>query len=224
MQAWGDSLEEHRRHASFHTEGWPMTREVGFTCSCTGEEMTWRISIPSLREQLPEARASFQRMYSEESRRCAARDARQMGKAQKRARALLHRHLTREQRWTLRVGYFDVVGQDGRTYRVENGSCQNVWALEDGRKGTNYCIVAAGTRIPTYDMMLAQKVMLECDLAHFMSVARRRDGAGGQWENPDGSPAHAAPLTVSRQDVEGVAEWTARRIGQGTGEADADAR
>lgn len=209
MQAWGDALLEHSRHPTFHTEGWALEREVGFTCSCTGEERTWRIRLTSLAEQLPAARESFQRIRLGEYRREGHRLARETLHANRRAKALLHRHLRRDQRHELRgFGYFTVVGQDGHSYRVKEGTCQNVFLLEGDIETVRYCIVPDGIRIPTYDLMLAQKIMLECDIENFKKTANFYligvEGPRNQRE--------PTPYTVTREDVDEPVLWAQRQL------------
>lgn len=49
-------------------------------------------------------------------------------KAQVKVRSLLHRYLTREQRYSLRkLHEFTMTGKDGRTYLVTEGSGMNVF-------------------------------------------------------------------------------------------------
>lgn len=225
-QFWSDALEEHRVHATFRTQGWAFERAVGFTCSCSGQERTWKLSLVSLRDMVPEARDAFMRLYNAQIRRDGVRRRKDEQKAQKRAKALLGRHLTREQRETLRAGFFDLIGQDGQTYRVEKGSCQNVWRLDcDGQKSTQFCVVPDGVHIPNFDLMLIHKLMLELDIAGFMKVANRREPGDGEWRRPDGT-VHGVQVEpeaprVTRADVENVERWTVGRLA-GTEARDAD--
>lgn len=180
---WGTALEAHRRHQGFHTEGWVFERQMGFTCRCDGREQTWKIPLSSLKECPQEVRDTFTRLYAADRRRDGIRNAREERKAQKRAKALLHKYLSKEQRWSLRArGFFDVTGQDGLPYRVKDGTCQNVFLLEDGEETTAYCAIPVNERIPTNDLMLAHKVMLESDIQVFMKVARRREKGSLEWQ------------------------------------------
>jgi hypothetical protein len=93
--------------------------------------------------------------------------------ADRRSKALLHQLLTREQRWSLRGrGSFLVTAQDGRTYEVTKA--HGVRLIVDGRPHTSYCIHPAGD-LPVYDVMVAQKLLLEADVGHFLAVANARD-------------------------------------------------
>ena len=197
MRYWAIALEEHRRHPSFRTHGWAYSREVGFTCECTGQEQEWRVSLMHLREMLPRAREAFlhihdsRRLHGNKTRRRARR------RADRRAKALLHRHLTREQRWELRATRsVTVTGQDGRTYRITEGSCNNVFLLEDGEERFRLCAVADFSSelsprvlrdgqtavtldgqgyiasLPVHDLMLAQKLLIESDIRAYLSVAQ----------------------------------------------------
>lgn len=89
------------------------------------------------------------------------------------ALVLLKQHLDEAQLQELEAFRgFHVVGADGRTFRVHYATHGNVFSVEDGRPDTNYCIVfASEKRIPVYDLMLAQKVLLEGAIEMFLSTA-----------------------------------------------------
>src|SRR5580704_8860596 len=108
MRLFHTNIIQHQDHATFHTEGWPQLLEIGFSCSCSGERQEWRISIMHIREELPEARESIYRIHQRLLVREELRRKKKLSKANKRAKALLHRYLSKEQRWTLRIGYFDI--------------------------------------------------------------------------------------------------------------------
>ena len=101
-----------------------------------------------------------------------ARDRERREAVQKRARELLCRSLTREQRQSLgEHGYFDLnVG--GRHYRIRQGTHGNVRLLNGGQEVTSYCIQPNG--VPTEDAMLAQKLLLETDEPSFLRIANAR--------------------------------------------------
>lgn len=184
LEFFAAALEEHQAHRTFHTHGWAYSREVGFTCNCSGAEQEWRVSLTRIREMLPDARDSFMRMYEERLRPALGSDfslppgmgrrvwRRKVASARRRARSLLHRHLTREQRWDLRGSHsFEVVGQDGRAYQITEGSCNNVFLLEGGERRFRLCVVAK-VNIPIYDLMLAQKLMIESDIRSYLKLAQ----------------------------------------------------
>lgn len=86
---------------------------------------------------------------------------------------MLHRLLTREQRWSLRAtNSFVVIGQDGRTYEVREG--MPVQLIEAGQPKTSYCIHPI-TRLPPHDVMVAQKLLLETNIEHFLATANATD-------------------------------------------------
>jgi hypothetical protein len=98
--------------------------------------------------------------------------------AQERARQLLWEHLSEPQRAELdTTGTFVVVARSGRQYRITAATTFNV---EDER-GNDYCIQFRTDRqcrgVPVEDLMLAQKVLLECDEAEFLRVANKRNAA-----------------------------------------------
>lgn len=116
-----------------------------------------------------------------------ARDARDAGLAQRRARALLVQHLTTEQRRTYEAyAYFDVdVG--GKTYRIRQGTHGNVRLLEKPTgprmavpavEKISFCAQPSG--VPDEDAMLAQKLMLETEERKFLEIANWTDLATGR--------------------------------------------
>jgi hypothetical protein len=99
-----------------------------------------------------------------------------MARSERRAKALLFRYLAREQKWELRAyRRFTVVGQDGLTYRIYAWSGMNVRLVEGDKEVCSLCVVAKlENPVPTLDLMLAQKVLLENDISQFLKIAIRR--------------------------------------------------
>lgn len=99
------------------------------------------------------------------------------------ARALLYRWLTRDQKRDLeRTGGFEVVGSDGKRFRIHKWVGGNVAEMgEGGRWTTSHCVVVnpVATSVPVYDLMLAQKVLIESDAGAFreLAVTRNIEGA-----------------------------------------------
>jgi hypothetical protein len=87
------------------------------------------------------------------------------------ARVLLERTLTPEQRHDLLIrGYFYVKGKRFN-YRIREGHSGNVDALDEaGCVVGRYCAYPLG-RVPVYDVMLAQKLWLETDEGMFLKKA-----------------------------------------------------
>ncbi len=162
------SFTEHRHHETFRLQDWPYSREMGFTCGCSGVEREWRVSITDIRNALPEARATFMRMRE----RVLGPEKKKRTKAERKAKSLLYRFLNREQKRELHLQKsFTVLGGDGRTYQVTWGSCNNVRLLENGRPRFSLCLVSKEF-LPTADLMLAQKVLLEADPDRFLRTAQ----------------------------------------------------
>jgi hypothetical protein len=93
--------------------------------------------------------------------------------AEKRAAKILDRHLTHKQRRELaRKKYFHVRGQDGRTYQVTAHSQQNVFLIENGRRTMQFCAVSS-VHIPIPDLLLAQKLLIEHNIEHFLAIANK---------------------------------------------------
>lgn len=171
------AVSRHKNHESFQVEGWPMERELGFTCACSGEAREWRVSISSLREALPEAREAFMRFRDHHMNRGNKVRKHKLRQSERKARDLLYRFLTREQKWQLRgTGVFTVQGGDGRTYEVGSGT----YLVKEGKRRSSFCLVAAKSSLPRHDMMLAHKVLLEGDPEAFLRTAHSCD-----LENPN---------------------------------------
>jgi len=90
-----------------------------------------------------------------------------------RARELLFAYLTRVQRQEIEQRRaFTVRGQSGQLYRIGVGSVANIEVLDEaGRVGYRLC--ACPQRLPTWGVMLAQKLMLESREAEFLGIAVR---------------------------------------------------
>jgi hypothetical protein len=172
---WIDLFHEHRRHPTFRIRGNPLTLEYAFTCECT-EEIEWRVTIRELK-QLELSPRTYDLIFR------LARDHARLGqwkrncaKAEKRAKALLYKYLTREQKWELRAtDSFIIIGQDGKRYRISKNECQNVFMMDGDRDKYRLCVVPKGTWIPVYDLMLIQKFMIELDIETFWSLANAID-------------------------------------------------
>ena len=98
--------------------------------------------------------------------------------ARRRARALLRAHLSPAQREELeRWAAFSVVAQSGRRYRITSVAPFNV---RDEAAGNDYCLQFGyeSSGVPIEDLMLAEKLLLECDEAAFLATANERPGAG----------------------------------------------
>lgn len=206
MTYWGSAFDEHQRHASFAIQGWAFSREVGFTCGCSGCDQEWRISLTSLRSMLPQAREAYLhlqglRRHPVPGTKLLRRDRR---RADARAKALLHRALSREQRWELRATKaFTVQGKDDKTYLITEGSTSNVKLLENGVQTHSLCVVAKGTALPVHDLMLAQKLLLEHNPEAFWGLAVVRD------LRPQ---AQAVVPEITDEDLEDPTEWVHHRL------------
>lgn len=89
---------------------------------------------------------------------------------QQRARAVLLAHLDDAQRAEYeQYRRFRVRGQDGREYEIRHGRQQNVYLRESRNWVILYCITHPS--MPDEDIMLAQKLMLEANIAEFLRVA-----------------------------------------------------
>jgi hypothetical protein len=90
--------------------------------------------------------------------------------AERRARDLLLRVLTAKQRREFELcGYFTVEAPGRGRFCILPWRSLNV---VEPRTGDCYCGMPEG-RLPVYDLMLSQKLLLENDPQHFFSVANR---------------------------------------------------
>jgi hypothetical protein len=93
--------------------------------------------------------------------------------AYERGLALLMDWLTPKQRERLKEhGCFEVEGSDTRRrYRIRHGQVQNVDELDcDGNYVRGWCFAPAGNLVPG-DVMLAQKIALECNERKTLRIA-----------------------------------------------------
>lgn len=97
-------------------------------------------------------------------------------RASERARILLYQHLTPEQIADVEDrGYFICIGADERTYKIMQRHTHNVFLLDrQGRPRVEFCIVTRSP-LPTYDLMLLQKFLLESSPEVFWQEANRWD-------------------------------------------------
>lgn len=232
LAVWERALEEHRRHPSFRVQTWPYSREYGFTCECGEHEEEWRIDITRFKDMLPEVRARVLSFFQHHVRRSAKLNRKKSQAANYRARSLLHRHLTRQQRAELRhTRAFKILGRDGRTYEITEGTATNVF-LE--HEGTRYalCVVPKEEGLPLYDQLLAQKIMLETDPDAFLRLAKvvntvTRQGydSGGFLLGDEPRPWSRetigeirARLHLTPEQIEAPQEWVEERLREATTE------
>jgi len=96
--------------------------------------------------------------------------------ASDRAFKLLNGFLTTHQKKELQEKeHFHVVGQDGETYRIDVQKHQNVYLMKGNRRAIRYCAIMKDVRIPMYDMLLAQKLLIETDIQRFKEIANAKD-------------------------------------------------
>jgi hypothetical protein len=177
IAAWVRALEEHSGHRGFRAEGWAYSREVGFSCGCAEcGDQEWRLNLAHWREVDPRVREYFSRLYRQVDLAGSKKKRRDLRRADIKAKAILHSQLTREQRWELRATKaFTITARNGKQYRITEGSASNVQLLEGGLPVQSLCVVAQGVQLPVYDLMLAQKLLLEASPEHFLQLAVVRD-------------------------------------------------
>ncbi len=197
---WSRALRDHFQHDTFHSEDWPVERCLGFCCSCLGEndEQVWMVPIGTVRMASQEVQDALQFIRAREKVTPAEWHEMRMDrirvaqgvtefvesvkktllyKYRKRAMRLLEKHLTPPQlRQFKKKTCFTVIAKDGKTYRIENGSSGNVFLMEGRKKVIQYCIVFKDhAPLPNFDLMLAQKLILETDPELFLKTANATD-------------------------------------------------
>jgi hypothetical protein len=225
LSVWDAALQEHKTHATFRVQTWAYTLEYGFTCACSGTEHEWRIFIGDLKAQLPAARESCMRLFRHHAKAGNKLQRREQAKATMRAKALLHRYLTKEQRIELRnTKAFTMRGKDGRRYHITTGSCTNVFIEHEGQR-FSLCVIPKDW-LPTYDTMLAQKVMLETDPEAFLRLARVKNVKTQEYFESGGFLCGDVPLPLmvrsireplslvelTNEQVMNPQEWVAARL------------
>ncbi len=91
------------------------------------------------------------------------------------ARALLIDNLDADQRKQFEAAQtFEVLSRDGkRIYQVRYGKAGNVFLMKNGKPVSKFCIHPTDSRIPTEDVMLVQKLMIEGAEEEFLRIANR---------------------------------------------------
>lgn len=108
---------------------------------------------------------------------CVPRDSelgRQVQAARKRAEGLLLSFLTERQQEQAANGWFELIGSDGETYRIELGAYSG--NVLEFRKGVPYrrwcCYPNYRSPVPTADLILGQVLALRTDAVRFKRIAR----------------------------------------------------
>jgi hypothetical protein len=181
VDIWKERLDEHKRHPTFRMHSDPQALSMGFSCRCSGAHEVFNVNIRDIRAALPAAREAAMRAFNYYSKAGTKKLRKERHKADMTARALLFRHLTREQKWDFRAtGQFLVQDKDGRSYTIRKAYGHNVKLLdENGQPSYEFCVVPKDESLPVHDLMLAYKVVLESDAAKFLKVANVKDLKNG---------------------------------------------
>jgi hypothetical protein len=100
-----------------------------------------------------------------------------------RALKLLLTFLSPDQQAELRASrHFHVRAKNGALFRIDAKPHQNIFMIENGKEVTQYCVVSKSS-IPVYDLMLAQKLMLESNFEEFTRLANSWDVRQGRHRN-----------------------------------------
>lgn len=127
-------------------------------------------------EHVHAERARLYEVRQAEQRVKIAQEKEELKQAGARALTLLLSQLDPSQQATYQEhGYFDLTSEEGHLYRLYKGISGNVKRL-DGitlNEVTSYCAHPVGL-MPANDVVLAQKLMLECNEHEFLRVANAR--------------------------------------------------
>ena len=217
LTVWDEALQIHKRHPGFLVQTWAYTREYGFTCPCSGTKQEWKVDVGCLKEMVPDALEAVRVLYEHHSKFGQKKVRRERARAEVRARSLLHRYLTKEQRAELRAtASFTTTGKDGRTYQVTKDK-----GILVEHEGVPYSLcVHPRDWVPTLDTMLAQKVMLETDPETLLRIANATNlsthesvGKGSVLlGEPQPPRAKRAPLVeLTDEQLENPREWVETR-------------
>jgi len=166
-------VSEHEGHRTFRAQSWPRERCWGFTCGCGEEELEVKIPITDIRHLDAQDMYVLYNSFNQMFERYRIRERRDKGPAIKRAKILLHKHLTRNQILELKhCKEFTVIGKDGNEYLITEGACNNVRLVENGVVTKSFCIVFKDHEpLPMYDLMLIQKLLLETNPEEFWKIS-----------------------------------------------------
>lgn len=225
MLAWYRSFLEHRSHSTFEVQSWPYTREYGFTCGCQEPKQAWRIGVTSLVDLVPEYRTRVQNSFQQRVNAGQKARRREAVRANHQSRALLHRYLTPLQRQELRAtGSFRMQDRDARTYTLSKTS--NLTLGSGEAVYTLCCHPVNSEELPFYDILLAQKIMIETDPEAFLRLAHATNESTKEHYDSAGIPILGDPPAPKQEELadEWVAEltnevlenprqWVAERLG-----------
>jgi hypothetical protein len=167
---WGYEVGQKWRELLAAVEGLPEPPDEAWFAT------HWSFA-PNPEQTLAVAVDAWERHQEAKARRAA------WDQAQQRARTLLLGCLDEEQRAEFEQRkQFRVKASDGYTYLITHKSHAGVWRLDGARFLANCCLIPRDNpgwlgedTIPVYDLMLAQKLMLEGDLEGFLKTAHVRE-------------------------------------------------
>lgn len=183
---WGFWISETTTSSVTYPDTWTRWYDSTSTATTTTDLATWRAIRASAEMQwhwwqtasrgpaIHVAPPRVDPLVAAEARRQEELKRQSSVEATQRAEELLLGHLSEEQA----AGYrdqkkFRVVGQDGHIYEVNcKKHHQNIRRLEGDRAVEEFCIYMRGA-IPLADNLLAQKLMLECDIQKLKEIANR---------------------------------------------------
>ena len=180
---------EHHLHDSFEWDDEPRNLTLGFTCNCSGNNQSWHVPLTFFHNLETNFRRLFNRVRQARNVHTADRIEAQLAReqefnlavkckkktiAEKTAYRLLRRHLNRQQRRELEhLDAFRVKDPEGREYWIEKRPHTNVKLVDGNKELAKYCAVFNSIGLPIYDLMLAQKFLIESEPKKFFDVAIR---------------------------------------------------
>lgn len=152
----------------------------GRVSSPTGVSYRVHTSRPFPFETEPETeeerarRQEQEEAWREQERERGRAERQAMEAASNRARELLFRHITLEQRRCFMENeHFDVVAADGATYRLCERRSENIFKLDENGENVEGWCIHPREMVPVCDQLLAQKLMLESGDPSFFEIGVR---------------------------------------------------
>lgn len=170
---WWDFFCDHKGHPGIDLVSSPLSLTLQLKCSCS-PDMSVEIKVRDFKGLPRLQRLRFSKFFEALAQRGRKARRKQEHKARQKAKALLHRYLTKEQRWQLRASHaFRVQGADNHVYEIREKEHGNVYRVSEDGFDYNFCLVADNVSVPVYDLMLTQKLLLEKDIEGFLKQANK---------------------------------------------------
>lgn len=190
LTAAAEHLKRHVHHEGFEPVDSDEDYTIGWECPCREDGWNHRITQKLYRKARWSGGAwdDYTSIRAEAAHRMNVEIARNMWSrfrgreqalrddpAEKKAKELLYRFLSEAQRQQFEsVGYFEQLGGDGKTYRLWSGAHRKIELVENNEVVKSLCIHPK-IAVPPSDTILAQKLLLQGDIASVYRIANITD-------------------------------------------------